>query len=178
MADEKGNDDKNKKEDTQKKTEDKKTEEAHTFTQEELDEKIGERLKREREKSEEEFDKRLEKKLADERRKAKLSAEEKEAERRKEEQAEMAESKRNIALRENRVDARELLQERNISADLVDFVVDVDADKTKENITSLEKAYNKAVEAGVADKLKGETPKDKSNNNDLDTTDYGDTTVL
>ncbi|NCU39202.1 DUF4355 domain-containing protein, partial [Candidatus Saccharibacteria bacterium] len=45
---------------------------------------------------------------------------------------------------------------------LVDFVVDVDADKTKDNVNQLEKAYAAAVKAGVDKALAGTTPKDTS----------------
>lgn len=143
------------------KQDDKKNEEPKTFTQEELEKTLSERLKREREKAEKETAERLKKEREEWERQAKLSQEEKEAEERKKREAETSERERSIILRENRADARELLQEKNISADLVDFVVDVDPDKTKENINNLEKAFTKAVEAGIADRLKGETPKEK-----------------
>lgn len=140
-------------------TEDKSTK---TFTQEDVDKAISERLKREREKAEKTIAEKVAEAAAEAERKAKLSAEEKEAEDRKKREAETAEREREITLRENRAEARELLQERNISADLVNFVVDVDADTTRENIDNLEKAFLKAVEEGVEAKLKGKTPKDKS----------------
>lgn len=43
---------------------------------------------------------------------------------------------------------------------MVDFVIDIDADKTSDNINKLEKAFNKAVEAGVKAKLAGTSPED------------------
>lgn len=135
-----------------------------TFTQEELEKTLDARLKREREKAEKETADRLKKEREEWERQAKLSQEEREKEERERMKQETAEREREITLRENRADARELLLEKNISADLVSFVVDVDADKTKENIEQLEQAFTKAVEAGIADRMKGETPKDKSNN--------------
>lgn len=158
--------------------EEKKTNEEtpKTFTQEELEKTLSERLKREREKA----DKALADKLKAERdeweRQAKLSAEEKEVETRKKYEQEVEEKLRTATLKENRADARELLQEKNISASLVEFVLDVDADKTRENIDLLEKAFLKAVEDGVNDKLKGQTPTDKSTK--TDTTQYSGTTVI
>ena len=53
---------------------------------------------------------------------------------------------------------------------MVDFVVDLDANKTKENIEKLAKTYNKSVETGVTDKLKGTPPTDFSNSNNKDDT--------
>lgn len=152
---------------TQEQTEEKKSNEGtpKTFTQEELEKTLSERLKREREKA----DKALADKLKAEReeweRQAKLSAEEKEAELAKKQAEETAAREREITLRENRADARELLQEKSIPTDLVDFVVDVDADKTKANIDSLEQAFLRAVETGVAAKLKGQTPEEKQSTN-------------
>lgn len=162
---------------TEATTEEKPAEETpKTFTQEELEKTLSDRLKREREKA----DKALADKLKAEReeweRQAKLSAEEKEAENRKRMEQETAEKLRDITLRENRADARELLQSKNISANLVDFVVVEDADKTKENIDNLEKEFLKAVEAGVQERLKGDTPRDKSTK--AETTQYSGTTVI
>lgn len=136
---------------------------AQKAEQERIDKIVSERLKRDREKAQKEFDQKLKTELAERDRLAKLSAEEKAAEESKRREQETSERERGIILRENRADARELLQEKNISADLVDFVVDVDVDKTKENIDNLEKAFLKAVEIGVNERLKGQTPTDKTN---------------
>ena len=53
----------------------------------------------------------------------------------------------------------------------MDFVVDLDLNKTKENIDKLAKTYNKSVETGVTDKLKGTPPTDFSSSNNNDNTD-------
>jgi len=150
--------------------------EAKTFTQEELEKTLSERLKREREKADKALADTLKAERQDWERQAKLTAEEKESEERKKRDEQTSSREREIILRENRADARELLQEKNISSDLVDFVVDVDADKTKTNIDNLEKAFLKAVESGVNERLKGETPKDKSNKAELPT--HSGTTVI
>lgn len=152
--------------------------EAQKAEQERIDKIVGDRLKREREKSQKEFDEKLKTELADRERLAKLSAEEKATEEQKKREQETSAREREIILRENRADARETLQEKNISATLVDFVVDVDADKTKENIETLEKVFLKAVEDGVNDRLKGETPKDKSNHGAGNENSYEGSTVL
>ena len=147
-----------------------------TFTQEDVDRAAAARAKRAEEKFNKDLEARLKKEREDWERQAKLTAEEKADEDRKRMEQETAEKLRDITLRENRADARELLQEKNISADLVDFVVDVDPDKTKDNIDSLEKAFLKAVEQGVNDRLKGQTPKDKSTQ--TETPQYSGTTVI
>jgi hypothetical protein len=137
-----------------------------TYSQDELDSANA----KARRAAEDSTRKKLEKQYEDQRakdkaeweRQAALSAEDKANEERKAKDDELAQKEREIALRENRADARELLQEKSISADLVDWVVDVDADKTKDNIEKLEKVWNKAIEDGVAKKVAGSTPKDKS----------------
>lgn len=132
--------------------------------QERIDKVVSERLKREREKFDKDLADRLKKERDDWERQAKLSAEEREAEERKKREQETKERERNIILRENRAEAKELLQENEIPTDLVDFVVNEDLDKTKENINSLKEAFTKAVEKGINDKLKGQTPKEKTTN--------------
>ena len=51
----------------------------------------------------------------------------------------------------------------------MDFVVDLDENKTKDNIEKLAKTYSKSVETGVTDKLKGTPPTDFSNSNNNNT---------
>lgn len=135
---------------------------AKTFTQEDFDKQLRKTLAEKEARLEKKLEERLAKELEERERQAKLSAEEKEAEERKKREQETAAKEREITLRENRADARETLQEKGISTDVVDFLVDVDPDKTKDNIDKFEKVFLKAVEAGVNDRLKGETPKDKS----------------
>lgn len=136
-----------------------------TFTQEQLDSVIADRLKKEREASEKTIAQKVKEAAEEAERKAKLSADERAEEERKQRESATTERENALALRESRIEAKDILQEKGIHADLVDFVVDVSIDKTKENITKLESAYTKAVEAGVAEKLKGKSPEDFSNNN-------------
>ena len=95
-------------------------------------------------------------------RQAKLSEEEREKEAKSKREAELKEREEKVTLRERKIQAQELLQAKNIPIDLVDFVVDLDETKTKDNIEKLAKTYNKSVENGVTDKLKGTPPKDFS----------------
>ena len=137
-------------------------EEVKTFTQADIDKAISERLKREKDASEKRIAETLRKEREEWERQSKLSEEQRAEEQRKAMESELSEKERNLALRENRADARELLIERGIDSTLVDFVVDVDADKTKDNVNQLEKAYAQAVKAGVDKALAGTTPKDTS----------------
>ena len=148
-----------------------------TFTQEDFDKQLSKTLSDKEAKLERKHTDKLKAEREDWERQAKLSSEEKESEATKRRDAESADRERGITLRENRADAREVLQSKNISADLVDFVVDVDGDKTNENIDNLEKAFNKAVEIGVTAKTAGTTPTDKSKQNN-EAPQYGDSQVL
>ena len=149
-----------------------------SFTQADIDKAISERLKREKDASEKRIAETLRKEREEWERQSKLSEEQRAEEQRKAMESELSEKERNLALRENRADARELLIERGIDSTLVDFVVDVDADKTKDNVNQLEKAYAQAVKQGVDKALAGTTPKDSSNEQRVETQQYGNTTVI
>ena len=71
-------------------------------------------------------------------------------------------------MRERRLYAQEMLSQKHIPIDLVDFVVDLDESKTKDNIERLAATYNKSVENGVTDKLKSTPPTDFSNTTTTD----------
>ena len=149
-----------------------------SFTQADIDKAISERLKREKDASEKRIAETLRKEREEWERQSKLSEEQRAEEQRKQMESELSEKERNLALRENRADARELLIERGIDSTLVDFVVDVDADKTKDNVNQLEKAYAQAVKAGVDKALAGTTPKDSSSEQRVETQQYSNTTVI
>lgn len=136
-----------------------------TFTQADLDNLAGKVRAEEKAKQDQAIKDAVANALAEERRQAKLTEEEREKEAKSRREAELKAREDNITLRERRVEAQELLKAKNIPIDLVDFVVDLDENKTKENIEKLAKTYNKSVETGVTDKLKGTPPTDFSNSN-------------
>lgn len=144
------------------KTEDNKA--GKTFTQADMDNLAGKIRGEEKAKNDQAIKDAVAQAIAEERRQAKLSEEEREKEAKTKREAELKEREDNITLRENRVKAQEMLAKKNIPIDLVDFVVDLDATKMEEKIDTLAKTYNKSVETGVTDKLKGNPPKDFSNN--------------
>lgn len=111
-------------------------------------------------KAEEKLKDEVSKALAEAERQSKLSEAEREKEFKAKQQKELEDRERTITLRERRADAKDALSDRNIDTDLVDFVIDIDEDKTNANIDKLEKAFNKAVEAGVKAKLAGTSPED------------------
>jgi hypothetical protein len=136
-----------------------------TFTQDQLNEIVSQRVKDVQAKQDETVKNAVAQAIAEERRQAKLTEEEREKEAKTRREAELKAREDDLTLRENKIKAQEMLSQKNIPIDLVDFVVDLDADKTKENIEKLAKTYNKSVETGVTDKLKGTPPTDFSNSN-------------
>ena len=139
-----------------------------TFTQADMDNLAGKIRGEEKAKNDQAIKDAVAQAIAEERRQAKLTEEQREAEAKTKREAELKAREDDITLRERRLQAQELLQAKNIPIDLVDFVVDLDATKMQEKIDTLAKTYNKSVETGVTDKLKGNPPKDFSNNNNND----------
>lgn len=95
---------------------------------------------------------------------AKLSAEEQAKAIEAKRSEELTQKERDIALRENRVTAKEKLTELKISTELVDLVVDQDPAVQDKKILALQSTFEKAVTAGVALKLQGDPPKDFGKN--------------
>lgn len=136
-----------------------------TFSQADMDNLAGKIRGEEKAKNEQAIKDAVASAIAEYERRAKLTEEEREKEAKSKREAELKEREDNITLRERRVEAQELLKAKNIPIDLVDFVIDLDENKTKDNIDKLAKTYNKSVEAGVTNKLKGNPPTDFSSSN-------------
>ena len=136
-----------------------------SFTQADMDNLAGKIRSEEKAKSEQAIKDAIAQAIAEERRQAQLTADQRESEAKQKREADLQARENDIKLREMRLNALEMLNQKNIPIDLVDFVVDLDESKTKENIDKLAKTYNKSVENGVTDKLKGTPPTDFSNTN-------------
>ena len=136
-----------------------------TFSQEEVNNIVSERLKDVKAKNDKAISEAVANAIAEYDRQAKLTEEEREKEAKSKREAELRERENSLTLRERKLQAQELLSQKNIPIDLVDFVVDLDETKTKDNIEKLAKTYNKSVETSVTDKLKGTPPTDFSNSN-------------
>lgn len=135
-----------------------------TFTQADMDNLAGNVRREEKAKTEEAIKIAVANAIAEHERQAKLTEEQREKEAKTRREAELKAREEDLTLRENKIKAQELLSQKNIPIDLVDFVVDLDESKTKDNIEKLAKTYNKSVETGVTDKLKGTPPTDFSSN--------------
>ena len=149
-----------------------------TFTQEDVDKIVAKRLNEANAKNQDATSVAIKNALAEYDRQQKLTAEEREKEAKSKREAELKEREDAITLRERRLQAKETLESKGIPTDLVDFVIDLDETKTNENIETLAKTYNKSVETGVTDKLKGTPPTDFSNTNTTDKPKYSGTTAF
>ena len=120
-----------------------------TFTQEQVNDIVSKRLTEANTKAEKKLKDEVSKALDEAERQSKLSEAEREKEFKAKQQKELGNRERTITIRERRADAKDALSDRNIDTDLVDFVIDIDEDKTNANIDKLEKAFNKAVVKSV-----------------------------
>ena len=139
-----------------------------TFSQTDMDNLAGKIRAEEKAKYDELVKNAVATALKEQERQAKLTEEEREKEAKSKREAELKAREDDITLRERKIQARELLQAKNIPTELVDFVVDLDEATTKANVEKLIKTYSKSVEAGVTDKLRGTPPTDFSTSNESD----------
>ncbi len=134
-----------------------------TFTQQDMDNLAGKVRSEEKAKYEKITQDAIASAIQEHERQAKLTQDEREKEARKKREQELENRDLEITMRERTIEAKEALIKEGIPVNLVEFVVNKDKDTTNENITKLSAAYKKAVEEGVAEKLKGQTPNDYKN---------------
>nr|DAR72006.1 MAG TPA: capsid scaffolding protein [Caudoviricetes sp.] len=132
-----------------------------TFTQDEVNQLIGKYRSEGKSKAEADIAKAVADAKAEWERQAKMTEDERVKEASVKREKELADKEKALALRENTANAKELLAEKHIDTSMAKFLVTSDAEETMKNIEEFEKAYAKAIEAGVEDKLKGKTPEDK-----------------
>ncbi len=136
--------------------------EEKLLTQDQFNKALQERLAKEKAKFTEEV--KTVKEEAE--RLAKLTAEEKEKEVARKNEEELKTKYKEVAIRENRLDAIELFAESKVPTELVTYVIDEDKDKTLENAEVFVKTFNESVAKSVAEQLKGTPPKDVSTSTD------------
>lgn len=136
---------------------------SKTFTQEEMDKLAGKVRAEEKAKTDKAIQDAVAVAMAEYDRQAKLTQEQKDAEARTKREKDIADREKAVTMRERKLDAQSELLKRNMPIELAEFIVDLDENKMKENIEALAKSYNKAVEEGVTEKLKGKAPIDFSN---------------
>lgn len=120
-------------------------EDKKKFTQAELDDIVKKRLARERAKIEREYAK----KEAKAKRLKDLSDEEKEIEELKIEKEELEAERLRLQRRELEMDAKDILIDKELPLEFLDFILGEDVESTKENIDKFEKQFKSAVSEGV-----------------------------
>lgn len=132
---------------------------AKTFTQDDVNRIIQDRLAKERQKWEKEFETKLNEAKTEAEKLAKMNAEQKAEYERKKREEELAKREFEITRRELRATALETLAEKGLPKQLADILVYTDAEACKASIENVEKVFREAVEASVNERLKGEAPK-------------------
>lgn len=134
-------------------------EQEKTFTQEDINKMIAKAKKKEREKAEAEFNKRFEEKIAEEKRLAGLSDEQKQKEAEKKAREafikEQAEFKREKMLYET----EKLLRKEGLNEELAGYVIRESAEETLEEINKLKGIFNASIEQEINSKLKNTAPR-------------------
>ncbi len=147
------------------------TQQPKTFTQDEVDRMIGDRLSKERKKYEKDLEAKVSEAKTEAERMAAMSADEKAAH--EKEQQEKARKEREdaltkreaaIQLRELRAEALETLADKALPKALADCLDYSSAEKCKESIETIGKVFNTAVQGEVEKRLKGHTPSQTGGN--------------
>lgn len=128
--------------------------EVTKLLQSESDKRVTEALKTQREKLVKEFE---EKRKEDERL-AKLSKDDREREQLKKDRAAFEEEKAALERDRLELDVIKVLGDEGLDTSFSKFLMGKDADESLENIKAFKAAFEKAVEAGVKDKLGGRPP--------------------
>lgn len=136
-----------------------------TFSQEDIDKIVSERLEREREKFKKELESEKSKVQTEAERLAKLSEDEKIKELSEKQSKELADKEKSLTLRENKLIGIDKLNELKIPIRFVDFVLNEDKDQMDKNIDLLHEEWKKAISEEVANQLKGKPPKDPNPDN-------------
>lgn len=141
-----------------------------TFTQEEVDKIIADRLARQAKQSEKkftqkEFDDLISEKLSEAEKLAKMNAEQKAKYEQEKHEKELADREAALTKRELTATAKEVLTEKGLPAELADIVDTTSAENCTASIEAIEKAFSAAVQKAVNDRLKSGPPPKTGNAN-------------
>ncbi|NWL87560.1 phage capsid protein [Paenibacillus sp. 79R4] len=133
-----------------------------TFTAEqqtEIDRILGERLGKAQSKWEKEYQDKLEAAKTEAEKLAKMNADQKAQYEQEQRESTLKQRETDITRRELRATALETLAEKGLPKGLVEILDYTDADKTNASIAAVETAFREAVENGINERLRGETPR-------------------
>lgn len=137
-------------------------EEIKTFTQEDIDKIVKDRLAREKANHEKEVREKIAKEREDAKRLADLSADEREKAILEQKESDIAERESKLQMKELELDTINRLVEEELPISFKEFVIKDNAETTNENIKSFKNEWKKAIEVAVNERLKGETPRKSS----------------
>lgn len=130
------------------------TEPPKTFTQEELDEVVSKRLKRERAS----WEKKIEDEKKEAARLATLNEDQKKEEIYNKKLKEVEDKANALKLQEDRLEASKILTERGLPTSFVDYLIGKDNETTLDNINKFEKQYKADLQAAVKQALPSTEP--------------------
>ena len=133
--------------------------ETKTYTAEEVNKMIEEGRKQALEEANKKAEERFQNKMKESEKLAKMNEEEKLRYQLEQREKAIEEKEKALALAENKNEAGKILAEKGLSLALVDFVVAEDAETMNQNISLLEKEFNKSVKAEVEKRLSSKAPK-------------------
>lgn len=117
--------------------------------------RIDEALKAAKEK----WDKEAEDKRKEDERLSKLSEQERKSEELKKKQKELEAKEKELKKKDMQLEMAKVLSDRHIPQEFSEYLMAKDSAETLKRVTTFEKAYKKAVDAGVNERLKGKPPK-------------------
>jgi hypothetical protein len=137
----------------------KTAEELQKLLQSEADKRVSGALKTAQEKWELDYKTKLEAEKAEAEKLAKMSATEKAEALLAKTQKDIADREKAIAQKELKLETINILNEKKLPITFADVLLGEDAEKTKGNVDTFEKAFREAVETAVNERLKGNPPK-------------------
>ena len=130
-----------------------------TFTQEEVDKLIAKAKKKAKEKAEADLSRAFEEKIAEEKRLALLSEQERRAEIEKKERADFEREKAEFERNKMMFETKKLLVKEGLDEGLAGYVVRDTAEATLAEITNMKNIFSKGYEENINKRLKNNTPR-------------------
>lgn len=135
------------------------TEADKTFTQDELDHIVQERVKRAVAKAQKDAEDKIKQAQSEGERLAKLTKDERAKEEEAKRLADLEAREKAIAVKELRIETQSLLSEEGLPIEFLDVVMADTAETVKDNIASVRKVFDEAVEKRVNERLTQDKPR-------------------
>lgn len=135
------------------------TEADKTFTQDELDHIVQERVKRAVAKAQKDAEDKIKQAQSEGERLAKLTKDERAKEEEAKRLADLEAREKAIAVKELRIETQSLLSDEGLPIEFLDVVMADTAESVKDNIASVRKVFDEAVEKRVNERLTQDKPR-------------------